>query len=343
MLKRFCTVFLCGILLLAACVPCFAAQGSITVNGNAFSGTLAQAIALAGKGGTVGITGTVATEPVGYLDGTRVADVTIQGDAPGATITLPASFVDLNNSKYDVLTVSGANVILKNLTVDACLKVDFAIRFLNSSSHASVENVTARRGTRGAVNILSANSLTFKNVQANDSIQGGFYFDAIWDASRVVFENCTTAGNVRTGVLVRNGYGAVLNLNLAGITCAENTFAVEDRREGTIGGGERAEIQIVAAPYNAAGEVISTVTAKSFAVEQMYEHIRFGIAAGETDACRASITTDRYGFRTTVYYSTRSLADADVRTGVSSCSVCSRSVAMATLPEALGWMVSIAT
>lgn len=315
MRKRFLCIVICTALIALVSLMCLASDNGIYVNGEAFSGTLAQAIRNAGKGGTVGISGRVTTEPVGFLDGTLITDVTIEGITPDALLKLEPGFFDFNNSKYDVLTVKGSSVTIKNLTVDACFKVDFAVRVFSGASDIRLENVTARRGNRGAVNILSSDNITLEKVAANDSVQGGFYFDAVWDSSDIRFTDCTTKGNIRTGVLVRNGYGPVTKLDLSGITCYENTFAVEDRREGTLGGGECAEIEIIAFPKNSSGNTISVSSAKYYSVEKKYEHIRFGVSQLSTFACSSSIAASRYGFDTTVYYPLSSQAKADLREG----------------------------
>ena len=314
---RLLSVLLAALLLLPSAFSVSAAQAAIQVDGAPFDGTLAQAIALAGQsGGTVGIFGKVTTHPIGTgeYNGTRIDNVTLQGMTSDAQIVLLPTFFDLNNSKFDVLTVTGSSVTIRDLTVDAGLKVDFPIRVMNGADGIILENVIARRGTRGAVNLLTSGCVGLTNVQANESIQGGFYFDAC-DCTNVSFVNCSTKGNLRTGVLVRNGYAALTNLDLSGVACHEGTFAVEDRMAGTISGGPWAEISILAAPKNAQGEAIRTDRAKLFHVEQAYQHIRYGVGDGNIASSAARITTVRYGFDSTIYYGSKSAAEADKRTG----------------------------
>lgn len=320
--------FFLAVMMLAAFSPlAFAEDGEepqpeptdfITVNSDLFEGTLAEAIAAAGPGGTVGIHGRVETLPVGLLgtDGAvEINDVTIQGETEGATLILPALYFDLNDSKLDVLTISGSDVTIRNLTVDAFYKIDFAIRMLPGATNVMIDNVIARRGVRGAINVLSSSGITIMNTQANDSMQGGFYFDNIENGSGITFTNCTTSGNSRGGVLVRNAYGPVMNLNLSGIQCLENIFCIEDRIEGLVSGGPRAEIQMIAVPKDANGEPFDTEKALFFRVESAYQHIRYGVSDYDILDARAYISADRYGVETDIYYKSLHEAQGDLREG----------------------------
>lgn len=310
-------VFLLTALFLVSMVPVSswaAGETSLYVNGKAFSGTLEEAI-LAARGGTVTVSGTVYTKPVGRPDGGIVIeDVTIEGINNAKIILQRGYWADISN-KVDVLTLRGQNVTLRNLEVDAGFRVDFPIRIFPGSAHILLENVVARHGTRGAVNLLSSADILLRGVQANESIQGGIYFDAVYDAGGIRFENCSTQGNLRTGVLIRNGYESCTNVNLKGITCYEGTFAVEDRMTGTIGGGPRAEIEITHAPKNASGASISTEKAIFYPVEKAYQHIRYGIADADLIGASATILINRYGMETCVYYLSVSAAEKDLREG----------------------------
>ncbi len=315
------SILLSFVMLLTLCVSAGASDlpGYIKLNGSAdsFTGTLAEAITAAGAGGTVDIYGTVFTNPIGTGEyaGTVITDITIQGKTEDAAISIHPLFVDLNDSKFDVLTVKGSDVLIKDLTVDALYRVDFPIRIFGGSSDVTLENVVAKHGTRGSVNILASDKISFINVQANESNQGGFYFDCAYDCTNVSFTNCSTSKNSRTGVLIRNGYGPSTNIDLSGITCFENTFAVEDRMQGTIGGGEAAEIQIIAPPKDTDGKAIETARAMFFIIEKQYQHIRYGVTENDVLDAMASIDADRYGFETTIYYKSVDAAESDVREG----------------------------
>lgn len=337
--RRILLFFLAAALLFSA-VPfsSFAgAKESLFVNGAPFSGTLEEAIA-AGKGGKVTISGAVYTKPIGRPSGgLLVEDVVLEGINDAKIILQRGYFDDISN-KVDVLTIRGKNVTLRNLEVDAGYRVDFPIRIFPGSTHVLLENVTARRGTRGAVNLLSSADITLRNVQANESVQGGFYFDDVYDAGGIRFENCSTRGNFRTGVLVRNGYGPCTNVNLSGVTCHEGTFAVEDRMEGTLSGKPRAEIQITGAPVNAGGAAISMEKAVYYPVEKAYQHIRYGIADADLIGASATILTDRYGAETLIYYLTRSAAEKDLREGESLTAINGAQAFFGKIAGALLWL-----
>lgn len=310
-------LYLLTVFLLLSMVPTTtwaAGESGLYVNGDPFPGTLEEAI-LAGRGGTVTVSGTVYTKPVGRPDsGILIENVTIEGVNNAKIVLQRGYWADISN-KVDVLTLRGQNVTLRNLEVDAGFRVDFPIRIFPGSAHILLENVVARHGTRGAVNLLSSADILLRGVQANESIQGGFYFDDVYDASGIRFENCSTSGNLRTGVLIRNGYGPCINVNLEGITCHEGTFAVEDRMAGTIGGSTRAEITITHAPKNASGTAISTDKAIYYPVETAYQHIRYGISNADLIGASATILIDRYGMETCVYYLSLSAAEKDLREG----------------------------
>lgn len=337
--KRFFLFLLAAVLLLSAIpLPSLAAaQDGLLVNGVPFAGTLEEAIA-AGRGGTVTVSGTVYTKPVGRPgNGIVIEHVTIEGINSAKLILQRGYFDDISN-KVDVLTIRGKNVTLRNLEVDAGFRVDFPIRIFPGSAHVLLENVVARHGTRGGVNLLSNADITLRNVQANDNVQGGFYFDNVYDAGGILFESCSTRGNFRTGVLVRNGYGPCTNVNLKEITCYEGTFAVEDRMEGTLSGKPRADIQITGVPNNAEGKAISMERAIYYPVEKAYQHIRYGIAQADLIGASATILTNRYGMETTVYYLSKSAAETDLREGETLTAIHSAQSFFGKIAGALIWL-----
>ncbi|MDR3314521.1 MAG: hypothetical protein LBS96_08735 [Oscillospiraceae bacterium] len=330
------SILLTLVLLAGTCVMASAKMtGGIYLNGatEPFSGTLAQAIekvradaADADAVQLIEIEGTVTTLPIGLAEGSFdggliFSNITIQGRGEGAAIALQAGYSDSLNSglkdrKEDVLTIRGDNVTLKNLTVNAKFGCDFALRIYGDNFTA--EDVVCLGGQRGAVNIVSlypGKHMTLRRVQANSSYQGGFYFDDAPDCSGLLLEQCSTQGNIRVGVLVRNGYNSVGDLDLSGVTCKENVFAVEDRAEGRIGDGQPAPVTILAPPRNAAGNAIDTTKALYFSMESAYRHIRYGAPAAQYAGASASIATERYGFATTIYYTLGSSAATDLREG----------------------------
>ncbi len=276
--------------------------GSLYVNGTAFDGSFQQAVEAAMPGGTVEIEGRVFTRPVGWTNSITVDNVTIQGRGRGAVLALePFYFADYGN-KCDVLTIQGNDVTVKNLTINAGLRVDFPLRVFGSG--ILIEDVTCVGGLRGAVNVLGVNTgktQTYRNVKANSSVQGGFYLDNDDDCAGLVFEKCTTEGNLRVGVLVRNSYSAVVGVDLSGITCKEGVWAIEDR-ETTIGGAPRADVKIVAGPRDANGQTIDLSRARyiPFIENSSYRHYRFGIPESQCNGAALREETDIYGFPTTL-------------------------------------------
>ncbi|MDR2526078.1 MAG: hypothetical protein LBC83_07890 [Oscillospiraceae bacterium] len=317
------TVLLCA----GLATPGFAADdGRIYLNGAAFSGTLREALAQACGGGLVEIEGRVTTLPVGLRDGSFDGglifhDLTLRGKGENAQIVLQAGYNDslnaeLRDRREDVLTVRGDGVTIENLTINARFGVDFALRVF--ADRFSATDVICLGGQRGAVNILSrytGKTMLLRRVQANYSRQGGFYFDESPDCGGLVLEDCSTEGNIRAGVLVRNGYDAVGNLDLSGVRCKEGVFAVEDRAAGRIGDGAPAPITLLAPPRNAAGVPIDTAKALFFALEGAYKHIRYGAEVGQYAGAAHSIQTQRYGFTTRIFYTLQSSAAADLREG----------------------------
>jgi len=225
-----------------------------------------------------------------------VADVTIQGRGAGAALALEPFYFGDYSSKCDVLTIQGDGVTVKNLTINAGLRVDFPLRVFGSD--ILIEDVTCVGGLRGAVNVLgmrTGKTQTYRNVRANGSLQGGFYFDDDWDCAGLVLEGCSTDGNLRAGALVRNSYGAVAGLDLSGITCNEGVWAIEDRVAGAIGGGERAEIAILAGPK---GIDNSKARYIPFIENESYRHYRFGVPEGQLRGAVLEEAVDYYGFDT---------------------------------------------
>ncbi|MDR1465065.1 MAG: hypothetical protein LBJ11_07195 [Oscillospiraceae bacterium] len=312
-------LLLCAALLLGlGTVFAGAKTSALTVNGEAFSGTFQEALAAAGPGGLVEISGTVYTRPVGWLDDFVVQDVTIQGNGAGAVLALESLYFDAISAKCDVLTIRGDNVTVRNLTIRAGLRVDFPLRLFGSN--LLVEDVTCTGGTRGAVNILGlrpGKTMTFRRVRAQSSLQGGFYFDDDTDCAGLTMEDCVTSGNLRVGVLVRNTYNDVLDLDLSGIRCREGVFAVEDRTRADLAEGERTkEIRILAPPQDAQGKPIDTARALNISfIETKYDHIRYGVSSEECAGADAWIDASRYGFDTRIHYTLPGAAEADCRDG----------------------------
>ncbi len=299
--KHIIAILVAAILLAVFALPSAAAGGSLRVNGEAFTGTFQQALEKAMPGGVVEITGTVFTRPVG-TGNIRVENVTIQGSGTGAALALePMYFADYSN-KMDVLTLQ-SNVTVKDLTINAGLRVDFPLRVFGTN--VLVENVICTGGIRGGVNVLglyTGTTQTYRNVQANNSLQGGFYFDNDPDCAGLTLTNCSTEGNLRVGVLVRNSYAAVQGLDMSGITCKEGVWAIEDRFTGTIGGSSRAELQILAGPQGTDGKTIDMSRARyiPFIENSSYKHLRFGVPASQRMGAVVEETTDIYGFTTTI-------------------------------------------
>jgi hypothetical protein len=299
-------------------------RGTIYVNGEVFSGTLQEAITFADNK-LVEVEGLVYTRPVG-----NVHDVTIQGRGKDARIELEPFYFDAMYSKTDVLTITGTNVVIRDLSIDAGFRVDFPLRIFGSARDVLIENVEAKHGTRGAVNILSPFNIIMRKVRANSSVQGGFYFDDLEEEEgNIVFEDCSTSGNLRTGVLIRNTYTTVIGLDLSGITCYEGHFAVEDRIEGSVNGARYPEIKLTAPPKTQEGKPIDTSIANFYPVEgfgQNYKHIRYGMDKIEYAGASSYIDTERYGFDTRIYYLFPSWAEGDQREGEE---ISSQSFAMA--------------
>ena len=299
-MKIFAVLCIAALLLVPLVLPAHAAGGSLYVNGESFAGTFGEAVAAAMPGGTVEIEGRVYTRPVGWGEGITVADVTIQGRGQNAVLALEPFYFDDYSNKMDVLTLRGDNVTVKDLTINAGLRVDFPLRVFGSN--ILIENVTCIGGLRGAVNVLglrTGKTQTYRNVRAENSLQAGFYFDDDNDCAGLTFENCSTAGNLRVGALVRNSYSDVIGLDMSGITCKEGVWAIEDR-DGTIGGAPRAEILIAAGPKNAAGQPIDLSRARyiSFIENAAYKHYRFGVPDSQCRGAAVEEPTNRYGFDT---------------------------------------------
>ncbi|MDR3263312.1 MAG: hypothetical protein LBT30_03295 [Clostridiales bacterium] len=294
-------------------------KGKLYINGESFGGGLREAVALAGAGGTIEIEGTVYTFPVGdpsRADEPILRDIIISGKGENAVIALKSGYYKDISNKTDILTVAGENVVIRNLTVDGGFRVDFPIRVLSPAQNVRLENVTAKRGMRGAVNILSDKNISFYDVEANDSVQGGFYLDGGLDGFGITFADCSSRGNFRTGVLIRNCYGYAVNLDLSGIACYEGTFAVEDRIGGGMGrNGVPYSVEIKKPPLDVSGKPIDTSVAAYFNVEKQYHHYRYGIAPAEYGGAAAYIDADRYGMQTRFYYTDAKVADADVKDG----------------------------
>ncbi|MDR1928143.1 MAG: hypothetical protein LBQ33_05840 [Oscillospiraceae bacterium] len=306
----------------AAYIPGYAADGKILVNGETFTGSFNEAVRAAGVGGVVEISGKVYTRPVGWEepDGFILHDITIRGAGTGAVLALERFYLDDISNKKDVLTVQGDNVTVQNLTIQAGLRVDFPLR--TWGNNFLMENVVCVGGTRGAVNILglrTGKTMTFRNVKANSSVQGGFYFDDDTDCAGLTMENCSTGGNMRVGVLVRNTYNSVQGLDLSGIACKEGLFAVEDRTVADLEEGkEIKEIQILAPPKDASGQPVDTSKALNISfIEGKYQHIRYGAPAAQYAGIGAEIDTVRYGFSTKIGYTLPSAAEYDAREGES--------------------------
>ncbi len=291
-------------------------EGTVYVNGEAFDGTVAEAIVAAGVGGTVGIGGTVYTEPIGKRDGSLVTDITISGVGDDAKLILTLDFKPKSDDNLDVLTIKGSNVTVKDLTIDARFFVDYPICVFCYTDNISIDNVTVLHGIRGGVNVMTGGNVLFRDVCANDTKQAGFVFENCGDASNIRFENCSTKGNFyHAGLIVKNGYGADTNIDATGLTCYENCFAFHDRVKGTIWGDERADLSIKVPPLNSKGERISLDYGVYYPLEQSYQHIRFGEPESEARFKTAKLTTSKYGFETVIYYDDLSAARATVIEG----------------------------
>lgn len=317
MKKFFCVLLTIALVISSLSVSAAASllTGSISVNGNAFDGTLSEAIISAGDGGTVEISGTVFTYPIGKRDGCYVNNVTICG-VNDAKLILDPDFVMAEDDNLDVLSIKGSNVTVKDIEIDATLRVDYAICVFCNTDNITIENISALRGIRGGINVMTSGNVLFSNVRANNSIQGGFVFENCEDASNVIFENCSTKGNwFKVGVILKNGYGPCRNVDASGLTCYENCFAFHDRVEGTIGGGERQEITLTAPPKDSNGNPINTDFAMYYPVLKVYQHIRFGVSEDATKAAVADVKTDKYGFDTAIYYDDLETALANVSSG----------------------------
>lgn len=309
MIKKIICFILTAIIVFSAfSLNSFAASGSIEVNGEAFSGTLAQAISSAGDGGLVEISGKIYTMPIGKNDGTLVKNITIAGKN-NAQIILSNKFIMRADDNLDVLTIKGNNVTVKDVLIDARWKVDYPLNVFCWTTNLVIENVVVQHGIRGGVDIMAGGNVLFKNVLARNSLQGGFSIANYGDASGLKFENCRTSGNwYRSGVLICNGYGPSTNVDASGITCEEGYFSVHDRVAGTISGGERAGATFVAAPLDVNGNPISTDVAMYYPLEKAYYHIRFGVGSKEIKPALCYVDTDAYGFESRVYFDNKDKA-----------------------------------
>lgn len=295
-------------------VGAFAAGGSITVNGESFSGTFSEAISAAGKGGVVEIKGTVKTMPVGKRDNCLVSDVTIRG-TDDAKLVLSGSFRMKEDDNLDVLTIKGQNVTVENLRIDARYQVDYALCIFPGTDNVHIENVVTGKGIRGAINVMSDGHISFKNVEANYGVQTGIEFETC-DGTNFTFENCSTKGNwYKVGIIVKNGYSPCVNIDASGITCYENYFAFHDRYSGTIGGGDRAALSITAAPKNSAGESIATDKAMYYNLEKAYLHIRYGVTDKDIRTAVSYIDSTAYGVNTRVYFDDNDVAEKYLHDG----------------------------
>lgn len=302
MKKRIIGIVLSAVLLLIMCiVPVNAASGSISVNGEVFSGTLAEALKAAGAGGYIELSGTVYTMPIGKNDGSRVQNVTITGK-DNAQLVLSEDFTDLGDTNLDVMTIKGNNVTLRDMLIDARWMVDYPLNVFGADN-ITIENVIVEHGKRGGVNVMTSGRVLFKDMTARDSLQAGFAFENCADASRIRFENCVTRNNVyNSGILICNGYASTRNVDASGLTCNEGHFSVHDRYSGTLGGGVRAAATFTFPPKNADGQPISTDRAMYYPLEKAYLHIRYGVSEEDTATAVCSVKTNCYGFDTTVYF-----------------------------------------
>lgn len=301
MKKLLCFIISFIMILSTVGVSASAKSGYIIVNGENFSGTFGEAITSAGVGGTVEIHGTVYTMPVGKRDGCLVSDVSILG-YDDAKLILSNKFIMRNDDNLDVLTIKGHNVVVKNLKIDAKYRVDYAMCIFPGTDNVSIENCITAKGIRGAINVMSDGVISFKNVQANYGLQTGFEFETC-EGTNITFENCSTRGSwYKVGIIVKNGYNACVNIDASGITCFENYFAFHDRTEGTIGGGERADLSLVNPPKNSDGQPIKTDIAMYYPLEKAYQHIRYGVTEKEICTAVAYVDSSEYGIDTRIYF-----------------------------------------
>ncbi len=292
---------ICVLIAASLSIPSYAANGSLYVNGEAFDGTLEQAITAVGKSGTVTVDGRIYTQPLGKIGSLFIDDITIEG-RNDAEIVLAKSFIPHKDDNLDVVTVKGSNVTIKNLLIDACWRVDYPLNTFGGTN-LLIENVTVQHGIRGGINVMTSGKILFKNVVARNSYQAGFSLANCQDASNMKFENCETSGNMyRSGILLCSGYADSVNVDASGITCKEGYFSVHDRYSGTIGGGERAHVTYTAAPKDANGNTIDTSTAMYYPLEKAYHCVRFGVGKAEIKSAVCYVDTDAYGFETRVYF-----------------------------------------
>jgi hypothetical protein len=244
----------------------FRKRGSIYLNDNLVKMTLPEVIAAAEPGDIVEISGTVYTKPVEVW----TDNLTIAGRGGGAKIELTRGYWRDIENKVDVLTLNGDTIILRDVTVDAGFRVDHPVRILQGRN-VTLENVTTRRGMRSALDILNGENHRFINVRAADSWQSGVCINSDVDGAGLYFENVSTRGNWRAGVLVRNYYGSAINIDLGGITVHEGTWATEFRH-----GNLTNIIEITHPPVNRAGETIEMQNGRDYNVERKYKHTRYG-------------------------------------------------------------------
>lgn len=315
MKKILCILF--TVILITSSLPLAvsAASSGISVNGSTFSGTLSEAITSAGDGGTVQVSGTVFTYPIGKRDGCLINHVTIQG-VNDAKLILDPLFKMTQDDNLDILSIKGNDVTIKDISIDATLRVDYAICVFCNTDNITLENVAALHGIRGGINVMTSGHVDFNNVRANSSVQGGFVFENCEDASNISFENCSTRGNwYRVGLILKNGYGPCRNVDASGLTCYEDCFAFHDRVAGTIGGDLRQDITLAAPPKNSAGNPIDTGFAMYYPLEKAYQHIRFGVSKANIKTAVASVETDQYGFTAKLYFDDLETAQANAQSG----------------------------
>ena len=268
----------------------------------------------------VKITGMVPIDPVGDLAG-----VSIIGQGDNAGLYLNKDVKPTEGHVHDVITVKGGDVTLKDLTLDAKGKVNFPLRLMSGSAeNITVENVTLTGGKRGGVNVLNkdAQNITLKNVTAAPGGEGAFYFDANGGGSGIKFENCTTTSGAGVDVLIRNAYGSSTDLDLSGITCTNNAFAIEERLGGIIEGtgkGQIGKISFTNPPKDNGGAPIQTTWAVNTVATSAgteYRHYEFG---ADHSAATYYLDTTRYtGAALKLYYfgvDALSKATADKRVG----------------------------
>lgn len=283
-------------------VKTFAAGGSLSVNGAAFDGTLAEAIESAGVGGTVTLRGTVHTQPLGKLGSLVIHDITIEGESD-AKLLIADDFIPHDDDNLDIITIKGNNVTIKNLLIDAGWRVDYPLNTFCYTDNIVIENVTVQHGIRGGINVMTDGHVLFKNVSCVNCYQAGFGLENCLDASNLVFENCVTSGSwYRSGILLCNGYGPTVNVDASGIICEEGHFSVHDRWTGSISGGERQTITYTAPPKDSSGNPIDTSRAMYYPLEKAYLCLRFGVSDAETASAVCYVDTTAYGFETRVYF-----------------------------------------